>query len=58
MGVSHPGEQVQIDPTPLDVLVRLDGGIIDRPELTIMLDVATRSIISAVLRPGTTKSVT
>jgi putative transposase len=57
MGVSRPGEQVQIDSTPLDVLVRLDGGLIDRPELTIMLDVATRSIISAVLRPGTTKSV-
>lgn len=57
MGVSRPGEQVQIDSTPLDVLVRLDGGLIDRPELTIMLDVATRSIISAVLRPGATKSV-
>ena len=57
MGVSRPGEQVQIDSTPLDVLVRLEGGIIDRPDLTIMLDVATRSIVSAVLRPGTTKSV-
>ncbi|ASD20868.1 integrase [Cryobacterium sp. LW097] len=57
MAVSRPGEQVQIDSTPLDVLVRLDGGLIDRPDLTIMLDVATRSIVSAVLRPGTTKSV-
>jgi len=29
----------------------------NRPDLTIMLDVATRSIVSAVLRPGSTKSV-
>jgi putative transposase len=57
MGVSRPGEQVQIDSTSLDVLIQLDGGLTDRPDLTIMLDVATRSIISAVLRPGATKSV-
>lgn len=57
MGVSRPGEQVQIDSTSLDVLIQLEGGLVDRPELTIMLDVATRSIISAVLRPGATKSV-
>lgn len=57
MGVSRPGEQTQIDSTPLDVLVRLDGGLVDRSELTILLDVATRSIISAVVRPRTTKSV-
>lgn len=57
MGVSRPGEQVQIDSTSLDVLIQLDGGLVDRPDLTIMLDVATRSIVSAVLRPGSTKSV-
>jgi len=29
----------------------------NRPDLTIMLDVATRSMVSAVLRPGSTKCV-
>lgn len=57
MGVSRPGEQVQIDSTSLDVLIQLDGGLVDRPDLTIMLDVATRTIVSGVLRPGSTKSV-
>lgn len=57
MGVSRPGEQVQIDSTSLDVLIQLDGGLVDRPDLTIMLDVATRTLVSAVIRPGSTKSV-
>lgn len=57
MGVSRPGEQVQIDSTPLDVMVELADGIRVRPELTIMLDVATRSIVSAVVRPIATKSI-
>ena len=53
----RPGEQVQIDTTRLDVMVRIDDGTIGRPELTIMLDVATRSILAAVLRPEGTKSI-
>lgn len=53
----RPGEQVQIDTTRLDVMVRIDDGTIGRPELTIMLDVATRSILAAVLRPEGTKSM-
>lgn len=57
MGVSRPGEQVQIDSTSLDVLIQLDGCLVDRPDLTIMLDVATRTLVSAVIRPGSTKSV-
>ena len=51
-----PGEVVQIDSTPLDVLVLLDDGVPGRVELTGMIDVATRVVPAAVLRP-TTKSV-
>ncbi|WP_329024368.1 Mu transposase C-terminal domain-containing protein [Streptomyces sp. NBC_00690] len=50
---SAPGELMQIDSTPLDVLVRLDDGIAEKVELTAMVDVATRSITAAVLRPTT-----
>lgn len=53
---SAPGELVQIDSTPLDVLVRLDDGVPGRVELTGMIDVATRTVTAAILRP-TTKSV-
>ena len=51
-----PGEVVQIDSTPLDVLVLLDDGVPGRVEMTGMIDVATRVVPAAVLRP-TTKSV-
>lgn len=51
-----PGELMQMDSTPLDVLVRLDDGVPARVDLTGMIDVATRSVTAAVLRP-TTKSV-
>ena len=51
-----PGELMQMDSTPLDVLVRLDDGICARVDLTGMIDVATRSVTAAVLRP-TTKAV-
>ncbi|WP_407688542.1 Mu transposase C-terminal domain-containing protein [Mycobacterium sp. HUMS_1102779] len=54
--VARPGEMVEIDSTPLDVRVVLDDGTTDRVELTGMVDNATRSIPSAVLRP-TTKAV-
>jgi putative transposase len=52
----RPGELVQIDSTPLDVLVLLDKGVPGRVELTGTVDLATRSIPAAVLRP-TTKAV-
>jgi hypothetical protein len=58
--VSHamrPGEQVQIDSTPIDVLVLLDTGVPARADLTIAVDVATRTICAAVLRPVGTKAV-
>ncbi|RPE28036.1 DDE-type integrase/transposase/recombinase [Kitasatospora cineracea] len=53
----RPGEQVQIDTTRLDVLAVFDDGTLGRPELTIAVDVATRAILAAVLRPHTTKAV-
>ncbi|MEV6669339.1 Mu transposase C-terminal domain-containing protein [Streptomyces sp. NPDC051162] len=54
--VFAPGEVMQIDSTPLDVLVLLDNGVTGRVELTAMIDVATRTLTAAVLRP-TTKAV-
>ncbi len=54
---ARPGEQVQIDTTKLDVLVVLDDGSTGRPELTIAVDMATRTICAAVLRPESTKAV-
>jgi hypothetical protein len=53
---ARPGELVQIDSTPLDVLVLLDDGVPGRVELTGMVDLATRTVTAAVLQP-TTKSV-
>ncbi|MGK5628909.1 hypothetical protein [Streptomyces sp. URMC 123] len=54
--VCRPGELMEVDSTPFDVLVRLENGVVDRCQLVGMVDVATRSITAAVLRP-TTKSV-
>lgn len=51
-----PGDVMQIDSAPLDVLVRLDDGVTARVDLTGIIDVATRTVTAAVLRP-TTKSV-
>ncbi len=47
-----PGELMQIDSTPLDVLVLLDDGVHGRVDLTGMIDVATRTVTAAVLRPS------
>jgi len=50
-----PGELMEIDSTPLDVLdvlVMLDDGVPGRVELTGMIDVATRTVPAAVLRPS------
>jgi hypothetical protein len=43
---------MEIDSTPLDVLVRLDDGVEGRAELTAMIDVATRTVTAAVLQPS------
>ncbi len=53
VSVLRPGEWTQIDSTPLDVRVVLDDGTVDRAELTWLVDVATRTIAAAVLRPST-----
>jgi putative transposase len=53
---TRPGEWMQIDSTPFDVAVRLDQDVTGRVELTALVDVRTRSIAAAVLRP-TTKAV-
>ncbi|MFF4673835.1 transposase [Streptomyces sp. NPDC001279] len=53
----RPGELVMLDSTPLDVLAVLDDGVTGRLELSIALDVATRSICAAVVRPVGTTSV-
>lgn len=52
--VTRPGELMQIDTTPFDVAVRLDESVVGRVELTALVDVATRSIAAAILRPTTT----
>ena len=56
IAASRPGELVEIDSTPFDVMVLLDDGVTGRAELTGMVDLATRTVTAAVLRP-TTKSV-
>ena len=56
LAVAAPGEVVQIDSSPLDILVLLDDGVPGRVEMTGLIDVATRVVPAAVLRP-TTKSV-
>jgi len=54
---SRPGEVVQIDSTPLDVMAVLDDGVIGRVELTTCIDAATRTLCAATLRPVATKAV-
>ncbi|CAM4337814.1 Mu transposase C-terminal domain-containing protein [Nocardia ninae] len=56
VSVARPGEVMEIDSTPLDVRVVLDDGTVDRVELTGLVDIRTRTIAAAVLRP-TTKAV-
>ena len=51
-----PGELMEIDSTPLDVLVLLDDGVPGRVALTGLIDVATRTVPAAVISP-TAKSV-
>jgi putative transposase len=54
---ARPGEQVQIDSTPIDVRVLAADGVPVRADLTIAVDVATRTICAAVLRPESTKDI-
>jgi putative transposase len=52
-----PGAEVQVDSTKLDVFVRTPSGNIVRPILTIMVDIATRSILASTIRLDATMSV-
>lgn len=54
---ARPGEIVQVDSTRLDVMAVLDDGVVARPEMTIAVDVTTRTICAALLRPTGTKGV-
>lgn len=47
-----PGEECQIDTTPLDLFVRKPGGKPFRPELTILTDKFTKSILAFNLTEG------
>ncbi|MEV0217729.1 helix-turn-helix domain-containing protein [Micromonospora sp. ALFpr18c] len=54
---NRPGEQVQLDSTPLDVMAVMDDGVIGRAELVLAIDIATRTICAGVLRPVGAKAV-
>ncbi len=50
--MTAPGDLMQIDSTPLDVLVRLDDGVVCRVDLTGIIDVATRTVVRVVRHPA------
>lgn len=50
----RPGELVEIDSTRLDLMVVFPDGTTGRPELTTMIDLATRTLSAAVLFPEAT----
>ena len=49
----RPGEQVQIDTNTIDIMCRYADGVARRAELTITVDVATRTILAGVIAPST-----
>lgn len=49
----RPGQQVHIDTNTLDIMCRYADGVSRRAELTIAVDVATRSIAAGVIAPST-----
>lgn len=53
----RPGELVEVDSTPVDVMVVYPDGEAGRPDLTVAVDVATRTICAAILRPVASKAV-
>lgn len=52
-----PGEEVQLDSTPLDAMVLMPDGTTSPVELAAGIDVATRSITAAFLRVKACKTV-
>lgn len=53
----YPGEEVQIDTTPLDAMVIMADGTTAKVELAAAIDVSTKTITSAVLRVNASKTV-
>ena len=54
---TRPGELMEIDSTPLDLMVVYPDGTTGRPDLTVLFDLATRTISATMLRAVATKSV-
>jgi hypothetical protein len=54
---ARPGQQVHMDGTPLDVMAIMDDGVPGRPELVAAIDIGTRTICAAILRPVGAKAV-
>ena len=54
---ARPGELVLMDGTPLDVMAVMDDGAPGRPELIAAIDVGTRTLCAAILRPVGAKAV-
>lgn len=52
-----PGEIVEIDSSPLDIMVLLPNGEVGRPEVTGAIDVATRTVLATVITPVPTKGI-
>ena len=52
----RPGEDVPIDTNKLDIMCRYADGVVRRAELTMAVDVATRTIAAGIIAP-TTKAV-
>lgn len=57
MAVTRPGELVEIDSTPMDVVAFRADGSLCRPELTYAIDVATSTICATLIRENATKAV-
>lgn len=53
----RPGELTEVDSTPIDLMVIYPDGSTGRLDLTVLLDIATRTLCAAILRPIATKSV-
>ncbi|WP_165610930.1 Mu transposase C-terminal domain-containing protein [Mycobacteroides chelonae] len=53
----YPGEEVQIDTTPLDAMVIMADGRTQKVDLAAAIDVSTRTITAAVLRVNASKTV-
>ena len=49
----RPGQQVHIDTNTVDIMCRYADGVTGRAELTLAVDIATRTICAGVIAPST-----